>query len=163
MGLFGCNSKDLLPSYQPEKDLFYFLRVFGYKFFLAFIKVKALSRSFVEAQISSLWNFNFLGICSLNSLDNYVLKKFQPSKFLSLVPHNIRVFVPSSVRQSLFHFLYSSSLPYSFFFIYFFLLMFHSYDFISFCCSIDFGVALLMGYGEIAKYLFDFIMYYFAG
>jgi len=59
--------------------------------------------------------------------------------------------------------IHSSSLPYSFFFIYFFLLMFHSYDFISFCYSIDFGVALLMGYGEIAKYLFNFIMYYFAG
>ena len=27
----------------------------------------------------------------------------------------------------------------------------------------DFGVTLLMGYGKIAKYLFDFILYYFAG
>jgi len=59
--------------------------------------------------------------------------------------------------------IHSSSLSYSSFFIYFFLLMFHSYDFISFCCSIDFGVALLMGYGEIDKYLFDFILYYFVG
>jgi len=53
--------------------------------------------------------------------------------------------------------------PLFLFFHLFFLLMFHSYDLIIFYCSIDFGVALLMGYGEIAKYLFDFILYYFAG
>ena len=47
-GPFGCGPKDLLLSYLLKKDLFYFLRVFGY-FFKTFTKAKALNRSSSQA------------------------------------------------------------------------------------------------------------------
>jgi len=45
-GQFGCGPKDLLSSYLLKKDLFYFLRVFGY-FFFSFYKSKSSQQIFL--------------------------------------------------------------------------------------------------------------------